>query len=92
MSRWLTKSSGRSVIRIPVTSVRRRPLWAPDEPVVPDIAEGLAVAAAGHREKVLDELRRQGGGRPPGCRRVAAQLVGVGVGWLVRDRATARTR
>ena len=25
MSRWLTRSSGRSVIRIPVTSVRRRP-------------------------------------------------------------------
>src|SRR6202034_3405256 len=59
-SRWLTRSCGRSGIRIWVTSVRRRPsVSTRDERVVPDVGQRLSVPAAGDREEVLDEVCRQ---------------------------------
>ena len=43
---------------------------------------GRSATAAGEREEVPDEVGRQGG-RTACCWRVAAQLVGVGVGMVV---------
>jgi hypothetical protein len=54
----------------------------PDECVIPDVPEGLAVPAAGRRQQVLDEVRREGG-RAASRRGVPVKVVGVRMGMVV---------